>query len=630
MKKKLLSLCLMVLAALLLFAGCSVPTGEPQETTPPVIPPDPILLFSEGKTSYTIVRAENASNSIVQAGVTLRSAFLSNTGVEFPLCDEYMYSISNGTVAIVIGETSDPVTTRLKEGMQYDDFVIHVENGNLYLIGGSVSATLEAVDYFISTYVTKDLEFLSLNGDLDLRYNHEYTLTNLTIAGNPISSYKIVYDNTLYYSKARAQDIRELIVQNTGVMLEIVPDTTAPTANEIVVGVGLRPESQAVAAGFETTHVYYAVKVEGSKLLVVNEGVRTGEEAFDALKKLISGLSNDACDLTSANVNLKGDVLKKVNDKALTRPDGTDLRVLHSNVLLATTADNDNGYTDQQRAELLVDTYMVYKPDVITFNEMIEGRPMTGYVRSLISKYYNFVDSEYLGLFGDADEGDANSKARNYATPIAYRKDSGLTPLKGGYNYLSDMISYHGAAWMVFETAEGNRFLALSGHFSENKDEAGQWITTFSEDTIKILNTARKEFGDLPVVMNGDWFAWQGSAPYQYFTDLGFVDASEKADKKYSVGIGTYHTVGLGETGRVEEDIVFYNPQWFKALAHRNLVDFYTVNGSDHYPVLADLQFVKSATPDDIDPFDDGSGSLNVKDEGAGGSGEWGTDAVTE
>ena len=69
---------------------------------------------------------------------------------------------------------------------------------------------------------------------------------------------------------------------------------------------------------------------------------------------------------------------------------------------------------------------------------------------------------------------------------------------------------------------------------------------------------------------------------------------------------------------------------WLQALAHKNLVDFYTVNGSDHYPVLADYALIKSSTADDIPPFDDGTGDLDIVEEGPGGSGEWGTDVVPE
>lgn len=147
---------------------------------------------------------------------------------------------------------------------------------------------------------------------------------------------------------------------------------------------------------------------------------------------------------------------------------------------------------------------------------------------------------------------------------------------------------------------------------------------------MKVINTVRSEYGNLPVAANGDWFFWQNTAPYNYLIESGFADASETALKRHSDSIGTYHTIGVGETQRVEEDICFINPEWFTALAHKNLVDFYTVNGSDHYPVLVDLQFKKSASADEIPPFDDGSGSLNIKDEGAGGSGNWGSDAVTE
>lgn len=630
MKKRLFTILLISLSMLLLFTGCggggSSGDTTPEDTTPPAVPVDPITLVADGATSYRILYAEGANSAIVNACLSIRTAFMEATGVEILPSDEALFEIYGGTVAIVVGEISDEVTPRLKADLQYDDFVIHVENNNLYILGGSQDATVAAVEWFVGTYLSAPTERITLEGDLDMRYIHEYALTELTIAGNPISAYQIVYDNTLQYSKARANDIRNLIVRYTGVMLDVVPDNGTATENEIVVGVGLRDESKAVAATFDAPNINYSIRISGNKLLIVNEGVRTGEAAVSAFEAFMETLTKENCALTADNVRINGNIRNTADPKALARYEGTDLRLMHSNVLLSESVANN--YTPQQRAELLVDTYLIYSPDIITFNEMIEGRAITSYIRIMLAEYYTFVDADYLELFEDPETMDANLKARNYATPIAYRKDAGLTPLKSGFSYLSDMISYHGAAWTVFEMENGNRFVALSAHFSENKDADGKWITTFAEDTIRILNVARKEYGDLPVVMNGDWFAWQKTAPYLYFTELGFVDASETAIKQHSVGIGTFHDVGVGETGRAEEDIVFINPGWFTALAHKNLVDFYTVNGSDHYPVLVDIRFNRSATADDIDPFDDGTGSLNVKDEGAGGSGEWGTDAV--
>ena len=620
---------LLVLALLLALGSCSGDgEGEQTGTTPPPVRVDPITLFSPAGSAYTIVRGEHASNTIINAAVELRAAILEASGVDIPLNDDYLYSVNGGTVAIVVGVTTDPRSQELQQSMNPDDYMLRVENNNLYLIGGSDEATVNAVRFFIEAYLAQPVESLQLEGNLDMKYIHEYALPGLSIAGTPIASYTIVYDNVLVYARARAEELRDLIAARTGKVLQVVADTAAePTANEILVGITNRAESLAAEATFAAPNLYYSVAVSGSKLLLANQGVRTGEAALAAFGELLDGLSSDACDITAQNCSISGDILETLDvHGANVRPEGTDIRVLHSNVLLATTADNDNGYSDQQRAELLVDTYLAYSPDVITFNEMIPGRNMTAIIRSLLSEYYTFTEGRYLDLFADPAPGDSLP----YATPIAYRKDAGLKEIDSAYSYLSDMVNYHGVAWTVFEDGSGNRFLVASAHFSSNQDADSKWFTTFSEDTVTIINQARDQYGDLPVIANGDWFFWQGTAPYNYIIDSGFLDASEEAVLQHSVGIGTYHTVGVGSTDRVEEDMSFFNPTWLEALQHKNLVDKYTVNGSDHYPVLADYALKDSSTVDDIPPFDDGTGDLDIKDEGPGGSGEWGEDVLDE
>lgn len=57
--------------------------------------------------------------------------------------------------------------------LRYDEYLVHVENGNLYLIGGSDEATINAVNYFIETYLSEGTVSLSLEGNFDMRYTKE-------------------------------------------------------------------------------------------------------------------------------------------------------------------------------------------------------------------------------------------------------------------------------------------------------------------------------------------------------------------------------------------------------------------------------------------------------------------------
>lgn len=620
----LLLLCLVVSA--LTISGCK---KKEENETPVTV--DPITVFANGSSGYTIVRADKASNEVVMASADLRIAFSERVGIDMPLRDEYEYGRGEQTPTIVVGKTSDEVSVRLSSEIRYDDYLIHVENGNLYLIGGSDGATVNAVNYFIKTYLLQGTDSLSLEGNLDMRYTKEYAIRDLSIAGEPISSYRIVYDNDLFYSKQRANDLNALLIEKCGVNLEVVPDTADEYQFEILVGETNRLQSAAIVDSFDAPNVYYRATVVDNKLVLVNQGVRTGEVILEQIEKYFDTLTADACNITASSLNISGDIKSSTDKKAMERAEGTDLRILQNNVLRAVyKGEYETEFTEQQRAELLADTYLMYLPDVIILNEMINGCELPGVLRNLLSDYYEFADATYLELFDDPASGSGqhyeNLKNRKYATPIAFRKNSGLKEIESGFSYLSNMISYHGVSWTVFETSEGNRFLAVSAHLSNNRNEDNEWITTYAEDALRIVNIARNKYGDLPVVMGGDFFFWQNDKclPYNYMIDAGYTDASESAQIKHSIGIGTFHDLGVGSQDRSEEDLIFINSEWFTALSHKVLISYGTVNASDHYPVLVDLCFNKASTEDDIPGFDDGTGDLIVKDEGTGGSGVWG------
>ncbi|MBR7098916.1 MAG: hypothetical protein IKC59_05825 [Clostridia bacterium] len=610
--KKIRRILALFCSACILLSGCGKRKDE-------AIPVDPVTLASSGASEYVIVRGNNADKSVVTAASDLWTAFNEKTGAKIDLCDEYRYAEKGGSAAIVVGTIGDEVSQNLKRDLRCDDFIVRIDGKNLYLVGGTDAATVNAVKWFIENYLKESVETLSLPGDFDMQYRNPYHVQNLTVAGNDISSYQIIYDADLHYSKACAQAVSDLIAETCGIRLEAKDDTAPETEHEILVGATNREESQGAIDAFELPNLYYSATVVGSKMVVANEGVRTGDAVIAAIKKHLSAIQTESHDLTSENFKLSGNV-KSTDRRAYERVEGTDIRVMQSNVL-GTIRDRENGYTDQQRLELLVDTYLFYMPDVITFNELHNNRDMLfRKMKAMLETYYTFVEAEYLDLFPEITGSTATC-----STLIAYRNGADLTVLDAGYSYLSDAVNYHGAQWAVFETADGNRFLVTAVHLSQNTDKEGNEITAWAEDVMEIVNVAREDYGDLPVVMGGDWYfgkGWYGEA-YDYIIEQGFDDASEVATNKYSPAIGTSHTIGIGKQDGVEQDLIFINPQWFKALSHKIVVDFYTVNSSDHYPVFADLQFLKSSGEGDIPVMPDGDEHLGVEDESEGCVGSW-------
>lgn len=276
----------------------------------------------------------------------------------------------------------------------------------------------------------------------------------------------------------------------------------------------------------------------------------------------------------------------------LARADGTTVRVMQSNV-------KDDGINnDTRRAELLFDTYLAYEPDIITFNELNpSGRPVPIRLKELLEPYYTIIDAEYLDLFLD-QEGQSNLVTqRKYGFPIAYRKNAGLTLIDSGFSYHTKMEYFHGTAWAVFEK-NGSRFLVAANHLAENVtvDEEGTKTTStiWVEQVMQVIAVATERYGEMPMILNGDWYFATNLRPeaYQYMKDQGLEDVAQTAKIKHSVGIGTFHNLGENQTNWAHEDIIFTSG--FKALQHQIIVDYYTINASDHYPVLADLQLIPS------------------------------------
>lgn len=603
--KKIWLTLLLGLMALLLIAGCQGKKGPEKSTGNDSETVAPLVIAENGKSAFAIVRGDNAGKAVQEAASNLWKTIGEKTGVkDIEIYDEFRYAENGKPAAIVVGLTSDEISVRLHTGLLTDDYLIHAENGNLYIVGGSDDATVTAVNWFIENYLKESVTSLVLEGGFELKYTKEYPVQKLTVDGTEISSFRIVYDADLYYSKACAEELRNLIVETCGVTVEVVPDTKPAVEKEILVGATNRTESETVIGEFDRPNYYYAAKVIGSKVVVANQGYRTGEAVMEAIKANFKKLKGTG-DLTAANFTLEGNVGAV---DGLPRQEGTNVRVMQSNVMGTTLATQPKaeGYTEQMCCELLADTYLLYFPDVITFNEMTPYSKMKPGITKLIEQYYTFADAKWLGIVDDGKPADA---ARTYNMPIAYRKDAGLTAVESGFSYHSDLIDYHGTAWTVFDSTDGTRFLVASNHLSKNQTESGSNITTWVEDALKTVEVALERYGDLPVVLCGDWFSGQTYYPhaYNYLIKQEYLDVSEIAETKYSVGIGTYHAIGLEQLNRVEEDIIFIKPSArFKVLSHKNIVDFCTVFSSDHYPVLSDLKFLEKVPKTTLDVANEG------------------------
>ncbi len=130
---------------------------------------------------YSIVYPENAGESVRAAAAQIKSKFASGIG---ELCSD---SASANDKEILVGETARTETNALKDTLLYDDYVVKIAGQKLIIIGGSDSATAEAVNYFLTCYQNGNYSDIQ-----NYSYHKDYALKSLKVSGNEVHRFNVV------------------------------------------------------------------------------------------------------------------------------------------------------------------------------------------------------------------------------------------------------------------------------------------------------------------------------------------------------------------------------------------------------------------------------------------------------
>ncbi len=540
-----------------------------------------INMYDEsGNLRFAIVRG-SISGSTRDAIFSLIDTYMAS-GTEVQYYDEYDYAKSEYEMAIYVGllegDTEQASFMRsLRDSLHYDDFVIKAYKGDIYILGGGDDSTAAAVGYFAEQWATQR----TLSAELYYsQCQNNCDLPNMTIDGISVGKFVIVYDNDSYYSKELAANVQEFLYRKTGYMLDVTGDKAKQSEHEILVGCTNRAESSSATEKYSEPNVNYTLKTDNGKLVLANEGYRTGNAVYRALMSEMQSLTADNCDLKLD----KTQNIRKASDAQMgERAIGTDIRLMEYNVCWLLAETNTNGFTDAQRAELITDTILLYSPDIIDFNEFKFDSAINNLLRGLLNKYYDFP------TIVNPNAGMNELKEGKLATVIALKKSSALKVTASGVEQIAKNDYFHTASWVLVQTSDGHRFINVNVHFLENK-ENGEYTTKYSQVVTELVSKLKSEYGDVPIMMAGDWYFWKGIPPYSHIINNGFADASETAQNKYSPSHGSINHMYDGTAG-TELDIVFITANSIQALAHKIPLDYATHNGSDHFPVIVDLKF---------------------------------------
>lgn len=268
--------------------GCAAPgaagseTTLPETLTPETEPPVQLkTIIADGKTEYTVIRGDRASDSDIQCAVRVREAIISATGAKPSMGDDWVRNVEDIPAAaaeIVIGATNRPQTVAAKTAdLRARDWGIYFTDDRLTIVGGCDEATSDAADYFIANYLeTAKDGVLALPDGFSYVYRHAYPIGELTLGGTPLRDYVIVVpQQASLYEKYAAAAFNDYLETHAGYTLTVADDSAEPHPHELLFGATARPAS-ARHDGKTYGEMEYLLTVEGGHVVLRGDSYMIG------------------------------------------------------------------------------------------------------------------------------------------------------------------------------------------------------------------------------------------------------------------------------------------------------------------------------------------------------------------
>ena len=530
-----------------------------EETEPPK--PEPIKLTDGNKPLYTIVRPDE-SDAVFDLTKKLVEDLKSATGVDFKNTTDF---IGWNTVRdpeayeILLGFTNYDETAEVLKDLKYFDYAVVVRGHKIIITAYTDASLKKAVTYFRNNIIPLIAKGEDGNYAIaeftDEIYRGKYNVDSVTLDGNPLQNYKVVYGKGTPAGEAAAQKVVEVLATATGIYLPMSDDKEAETEFEILVG----KTNRAASAGSDVVaNLSYNVSLQSGKLVFDCRSLRTAEAAA---RKLYASKMSSGANIELTSGELCSGTLLDETDFPMTA--GSDLRIVTYNVL----TEKWGGTETSARSEVFGAFLDVYKPDVVGVQELCE-------------KWRKYLP-DHLGdykLIGTVRE----DKGFSYSA-IVYNAAKYEVLAQGCETY-----SYHASAecrnmsWAVFmDPKTGVKFAFISTHWDFGDEDNKQKMRKVQAEEMSAKIKALKAEHNCPVIITGDFNCNNTSSSYKYFMEInGMTNALTNSEYYYNAkGTSSIDFVMI-----TKEDGVFKG--------YRKLLE----NGldvlSDHKANLADIDLI--------------------------------------
>lgn len=568
MKHIKIFLCFLLAAVLIGLCACGQKTDAVQEESTETTVASSVTeteanevaesITMEQLKNYVLIRPEEASSAIVQAGIDFRTTCASVLGVTLnlksDLHSENVPALRIGEYEILLGDCDRDETRLFMQDMKTQDYGYTMIGKKLVICGGSDEATLKAWHAFMADVVQKHdpASELFYDGSVSVMHRETYEINTMTLQGHDISEYSVVYPNRNDNCESLAGELISRIAEKTGIKLTLRSDKEATDGKEILIGMTNRTDCSC-----STQTLADGTYLVGSDDRYICARGADGIGDYYAVYALLSMLLDNSS--ATHQVTLSASSLGEV-------PMEETLKAMSFNVWVSSPT--------SERKESVRQTIISYLPDTIGVQEA--SPTWMSYLKSSIGDIY-----DYVGLGRD---GGANGEH----SAIFYRKDR-FELIETGTKWMSqtpDVVS-------KFKESSLNRVFTYAILLEKKTNTEIMMVNTHLEHTsaearnlqIKVLMDFLKDYTKYPIVLTGDFNANPQSEVYRMVTNQ-LADSSKIAQK--SEQHYTFHNYGSSST---YIDFAFVSQQNIAVSHYRVITE--PMNGmlpSDHYALIIEYR----------------------------------------
>ena len=130
---------------------------------------EPLIICENGASQYVFVHPDKVNQALTNTLFDARAAIKAKTGVTMIINSDWVKQgeeVPTGTKEILIGDTNRPESKQAASELKAGSYLIKVYGDRIAIVADGDKLLIDAVNYFVETYVTNAQDRITVPGDL--------------------------------------------------------------------------------------------------------------------------------------------------------------------------------------------------------------------------------------------------------------------------------------------------------------------------------------------------------------------------------------------------------------------------------------------------------------------------------